>query len=205
MSHGPEHHIEHAEHAAHAAHSSDYDKRVTISIAIIAAVLACVTMLGHRAHNETLQLQTLAARESTEASNKWNYYQTKNVFNLLSEIMLDQMTVFPSKEGSPGSVEQVREKYDGNVKKYARKLKEIEKEADSIVEKGKEYIAESHHVHARADRFDYGELALQLAVVLCSLAILTKSRGFWYVGIVSAVIGALIAVTGVFDLWLIVL
>jgi hypothetical protein len=70
MSHGPEHHIEHAEHAVHAA-LSDYDKQVTISIAIIAAVLACVTMLGHRAHNETLQLKTLSARQSTEASNKW--------------------------------------------------------------------------------------------------------------------------------------
>jgi hypothetical protein len=203
MSHGPEHHIEHAEHAAHAA-NKDYDKRVTISIAIIAAVLACVTMLGHRAHNATLQLQTLAARQSTEASNKWNYYQTKNVFHFMSEMVLDDMKVFAPRDGSESDVAAVRAKYEGISQKYDKKLPEIVEEAKQISEKGDKYIEESHHVHARADRFDYGELALQLAVVLCSLAILTKSRGFWYVGIVSAVVGALIAVTGVFDLWLIV-
>jgi hypothetical protein len=202
MSHGPEQHIEHAEHAAHAAHR-DYDKRVTISIAIIAAVLACITMLGHRAHNETLQLQTLAARQSTEASNKWNYYQAKNLFNFESQLMLDQMKVFAlnSSTSDPGVINA---KYAEIVKKYEKKLPEIAQEAEKIMEKGEKYLEEAHHVHLRADRFDYGELALQLAVVLCSLAILTKSRGFWYVGIVSAVIGALIAVTGVFDLWLVV-
>src|SRR5437016_13812810 len=109
MGHGPEQHIEHAEHAAHAAHD-DFNKMVTMSIAIVAAVLACVTMLGHRAHNDTLrlqgealrlqgdalrfqgdalQLQTLASIESTNAANKWSYYQSKNLFHLESKITLD--------------------------------------------------------------------------------------------------------------------
>jgi hypothetical protein len=201
MSHGPEQHIEHAEHAAHAAHK-EYDKRVTISIAIIAAILACVTMLGHRAHNETLQLQTLASRQSTEASNKWNYYQTKNLFHFVSELMVDQMKVFGKPDATKAEVDAVQAKYDQIVKKYDKKLPEIVEEANQITEKGEDYLKEAHHVHARADRFDYGELALQLAVVLCSLAILTKGRGFWYVGIVSAVVGVLISLTGVFDLFL---
>src|SRR6185295_3347512 len=99
MSHGPEQHIEHAEHAAHTTHD-DFNKRVTMSIAIVAAVLACVTMLGHRAHNETLrlqgealQLQTQANLESTNAANKWSYYQTKNLFHLESKITVDLLKV----------------------------------------------------------------------------------------------------------------
>lgn len=200
MSHGPEHHIEHAEHAVHAAHSH-FDKRVTISIAIVAAVLACVTMLGHRAHNRTLQLQTLATRQSTEASNRWNYYQTKNLFHLESQIVLDQLKLL-AKNAEPADLLAVTEKYDGNVKKYDKKLPEIVKEAEAIVERGKEYLKEAEHVHARADRYDYGELALQLAVVLCSLAILTKGRGFWYAGIASSVVGVVVALTGVFGLGL---
>src|SRR5204863_9491708 len=94
MSHGPEHHIEHAEHAAHASHD-EFNKRVTISIAMVAAVLACVTMLSHRSHNEVLRLQgealqqqTLASIQSTKAANKWAYYQTKNLFHLESKITL---------------------------------------------------------------------------------------------------------------------
>src|SRR3954464_15383718 len=105
MSHGPEHQIEHAEHAAHAVHD-EFNKRVTMSIAIVAAVLACVTMLGHRAHNETLRLQgealrhqTLANVKSTEAANKWAYYQSKNLFNFESKLMLDQMDVFAGAGG----------------------------------------------------------------------------------------------------------
>jgi len=55
-----EHHLEHAEHAQHAAHSP-FDRRVTMTIAIIAAMLACVTLLSHRAHNETLALEIEAS------------------------------------------------------------------------------------------------------------------------------------------------
>jgi Domain of unknown function (DUF4337) len=146
MSHGPEHQIEHAEHAAHAVHD-DFNRKVTISIAGIAALLACVTMLGHRAHNETLQLQNEAGRMATE-------------------------------------------------------LPKLQKEAEAMVDKGKEFAKESHEAHKRADRFDYGELGLQLGVVLCSLAILTRSRAFLYVGLVGALIGCLVALTGVLGLFM---
>jgi hypothetical protein len=59
-----------------------------------------------------------------------------------------------------------------------------------------------HEIHAKADRFDYGELGLQFGVVLCSLAILMRSRGFWVAGIVSAVIGAVIALSGFLGLFI---
>ena len=195
MSHGPEHQIEHAEHAVHASHHT-FDKRVTISIAAIAAVLACVTMIGHRAHNETIRLQTLAGIQSTEAANKWGYYQTKNLFHLEAKHMLDQMKVFPPKSGSEADAAAVRAHYQGLIDKYETKLPEIQKEAEAVAEEGKEYYHQSHLSHIRADRFDLGELGLQLAVVLCSLAILTKGRTFWYVGVASAVVGLLIAITG---------
>src|SRR6266571_696697 len=104
MSHGPEHHMEHAEHAVHAA-GDDFNRQVTMSIAIVAAILACVTMLGHRAHNETLRLQgealglqTKASIKSTEAANKWAYYQNKNMFNLESEITLDLLKVLTTRD-----------------------------------------------------------------------------------------------------------
>src|SRR5262249_36365634 len=73
-----EHHLEHAEHAQHAAHSP-FDRRVTMTIAIIAALLACVTLLSHRAHNETLALEIEAGQFSTSATDKWNQYQAKKI------------------------------------------------------------------------------------------------------------------------------
>jgi len=201
MSHGPEHQIEHAEHAAHAVHD-DFNRKVTISIAGIAALLACVTMLGHRAHKETLQLQNEAGRMATEATDAWNYYQTKNIRSFQARLMLNQMKVFAPKDGSGADIEIVRKEYQDEVAKYAKKLPELQEEAKALVDKGKEFAKESHEAHKKADRFDYGELGLQLGVVLCSLAILTRSRAFLYVGLVGALIGCLVALTGVLGLFM---
>src|SRR5260370_35199267 len=128
MSHGPEHQIEHAEHAAHAVHD-DFNRKVTISIAGIAALLACVTMLGHRAHNETLQLQNEAGRMATEATDAWNYYQTKNIRSFQPRLMLSQMKVLPPKDGSGADAEIVRKEYQDEVDKHAVKLPRPRKEA----------------------------------------------------------------------------
>lgn len=234
MSHGPEHHIEHAEHAVHAA-GDEFNKQVTMSIAIVAAVLACVTMLGHRAHNETLrlqgealELQTQASILSTGTANKWAYYQTKNMFNLESEIMVDLLDVVGTRDAA--KLENLRGKYKKNVdeykgtgkgkagsaemseeekKKSEGKLKGIKKEAEDLdelakklVDQSREKVEKSHEVHAKGNRFDLGELGLQFGVVLCSLAILTKGRGFWFAGIASSAAGALVAMSGQFGLFM---
>jgi hypothetical protein len=243
MSHGPEDHIEHAEHAVHAA-GDDFNRTVTMSIAIVAAVLACVTMLGHRAHNETLrlqgealrlqadalriqgealQLQTLASRESTNAANKWAYYQSKNLIHVQSKIMLDLLTVLTTNDNNQDELKKVRAFHQKNVEKYTKKLPEIEaeghaiqKKSDDLMDKSHEKIAEaqnkmaesqkemeeSHLVHQKTNRFDLGELGLQFGVVLCSLAILTKSRWFWFGGLASSAVGALIALSGQLGLFM---
>ena len=77
-------HLEHAEHAGHAA--DPFDRRVAVSVAVVAALLAGISMLGHRKHNEVLQLQGDANRLTTQASilhtqatDKWGEYQAVNV------------------------------------------------------------------------------------------------------------------------------
>jgi hypothetical protein len=229
MSHGPEHQIEHAEHAAHASHDA-FNRMVTMSIAIVAAILACVTMLGHRAHNETLRLQgealalqTKASITSTEAANRWAYYQSKNMSSLEAEITLDLLSILPTRQDRKIEFNEILGRYEDNVKKYKGaaetsgssgdkakskgKLAEIRDEAEQLtkeskkkLEEAEEKIKESHEMHGKGDRFDYSELGLQFGVVLCSLAILTKSRGFWFAGLLSSGVGAAIAMTAQFGL-----
>lgn len=241
MTHGPEHHIEHAEHAAHATHD-EFNRRVTMSIAIVAAILAGVTMAGHRAHNETLilqgealALQTKASQLSTDRANEWAYYQSKNVFNLESEILLDTLSVVAIREDRKKEFDEIVKRYEdtveyysgnkdnrvtakkrakgksaeGEEKKSEGKLAKIEEGARKMAEEVKKIeesaeakIAQSHEMHARGVRFDLGELGLQFGVVLCSLAILTKGRGFWFAGLASALVGLVIALTGQFNLFL---
>src|SRR5437763_15706461 len=60
-------HLEHAEHDAH--HAADpFNQRVAVSMAIVAAILAAISMVGHRTHNKVLQLQGDANRLRTEAA-----------------------------------------------------------------------------------------------------------------------------------------
>src|SRR5438270_586921 len=77
--------LEHAEHAQHhGAHGNTFEKGVGMSMSIVAALLAVVTLLSHRSHNETLRLvseanrlQSEAATKHTLASDAWNEYQAK--------------------------------------------------------------------------------------------------------------------------------
>src|SRR5713226_9023048 len=78
-------HLEHIEHTQHAAHDP-FNRNVAMTMAIVAAALACVTMLSHREHNETIQLLSEASILSSEANafhtkaaDQWAYYQAKNI------------------------------------------------------------------------------------------------------------------------------
>ena len=55
--------------------------------------------------------------------------------------------------------------------------------------------AESERMHHQSDWFDLGELGIELALVLCSIAVLTKRATFWYSGMVIGVIGAAVGLT----------
>jgi transketolase len=215
MAHGPEQHIEHAEHAQHAAHDP-FDKRVTVSIAVLAAVLAAVTMAGHKAHNATLRLQGEALKEQsevgiyrTETANQYAYYQAKKNLSVLYEALLDLVGMLPIKDGAEKIQDKAREKWKSKFDKYQQEMPEMVAQAEKLKadakdhkEKADKLLKESHAVHAQADRFDIGELGLQLGVVLCSMAILTRSRSFWYSGLFCGFIGLLVAVSGALNLFM---
>src|SRR5262245_57141330 len=123
MTHGPEHHIEHAEHAAHA--HDPFDKRVTLSIAIVAAALAAVTMLGHRAHNATLQLHSEATRLQAEAgivhnqaANQWAYFQSWNIREHAYRTNVEQLKLFAPAPDSGRERETAQKRWAGQVAKY---------------------------------------------------------------------------------------
>jgi len=215
MEHSPEQHFEHAEHAQHAA-QNPFDRKVTMSIAIVAAILACITMLGHRAHNATLllqgeaiQLQTLASVRHSEESNKWNYYQAQKFRSHMYQANLEMLTELNRAVGKEKTSSAAVERWKKQVQKYESrfdaekaKAEELDKEVKHLQAEAQSKLKESHHAHARADRFDYGELGVELALILCSIAVLTKRAGFWYVGLLCCVAGALVAVTGVLDLFM---
>jgi hypothetical protein len=191
-------HLEHAEHAQHATHDP-FDRRVALTIAIIAAVLAAVTLLSHRAHNETLQLQIEAGILQTKASDKWSEFQANNIRRheyAADARLIDVVAIAPGKESL---AMQTRDDWKKKVAEYeGEKLDTLKTEAEGLEDQARARRHDSHFAHDKGGRFDLGELAVEFGLVLCSVALLTKRAAFWYAGMISTAAGVLVAATVLF-------
>jgi hypothetical protein len=167
------------ERAEEAAHEPSL-ARVTLTMAILAVVIATVTLLGHRAHTEEVLIQTRAA-------DQWAFYQAKEIRRRNYELFLDELSVFSLQDAK--QVEAIREKYRKQVERYSDELKEIE--ADARKEEAEVKVEE-----ARADRYDLAEVLLEAALVISSITLLTRKKIFWLFGIVLAVAGLVLGITG---------
>jgi hypothetical protein len=155
---------------------------VSITMSILAVLVASVTLLGHRAHTEELLLQA-------RASDQWAFYQAKNIRRHGDQETADII----------GSiVPQDKEKAEAAREKYLKEGERYEADKDQISDKAKELENERDKFSRRADRFDGGEGLLEVALVICSITMLTDRRFFWYGGMLIGAAGVLLAVTGLF-------
>jgi hypothetical protein len=200
MSHGPEHHLEEAEHAQHAAHNP-FDRKVAMTMAIVAAVLACVTMLSHRAHNETLKYHVKANDEITERANQWAYYQAKKNRQYTFEADAELLGVLAKEmkgTDSAGTAAKMVERWEARIKKWEGEAEKIMDEANTCGDEAKKYEELAEKSHHRGDLYDLGELGVELSLVLCAVALLTKRKEYWLAGIVIGIAGAAVAASGLF-------
>src|ERR1700722_8850820 len=134
MAHGTEHHVEEAHHAEHASHD-DFTKRVAMTMAIVAAALAFVTLSSHRSHNETIQNQIKSNDHLTEASDKWGYFQAKKNRQYMLEDD-DKILALLAKDGNQPEASKRAEtlivEWDTNAAKYKEESADLEKEAREL-------------------------------------------------------------------------
>lgn len=167
------------ENAEHGAHEKSLAP-VTITMAILAVLVASVSLMGHRAHTEEILHQT-------KASDQWAFYQAKDIRRRSYELFLDEVSVFSLQNAE--QVAKIKEKYAKEVERYKEEQKDIQAEA-------KNAESEVATEQKRADRFDLGEVLLEAALVICSITLLTRKKIFWLLGIVMGLAGLLIAATG---------
>jgi hypothetical protein len=153
-----------------------FDRKVAASMAIIAAVLAIVAVLGHNT-------STRAVLRQQEASDQWAFAQAKSIRRYESDMGRDILAAI----GTPAAQKLSRE-YAANINRYEKEMEEIRQQA--TVSQG-----ESRLKRLQASRLQIGEVFLQIAIVLASLAILTRRNLVWRASLISASIGATIAIT----------
>jgi hypothetical protein len=155
---------------------------VTVTMAILAVLVAAVSLLGHRAHTEEMLMQT-------KATDHWAYYQAKEIRRRNYELFVDEMSVFALQKSE--QADRIKQKYEKEIERYKEEGQDIQAEAKKAEE---EVTAERRH----ANYFDLGEVLLEAALVICSITVLTRKRFFWYLGTTLGLIGLAIGITGLF-------
>jgi hypothetical protein len=155
---------------------------VSITISIMAVLVAAVSLLGHRAHTEELLRQS-------QAASRWTQFDTKSVNLRGAEQESDTIRISESLNKQVG--EELRQKYASLLEHYKEDKTDARKEALDLE-------AERDLAGRRADRFDGGEVLLEIGLVICSITLLTKRKWFWLGGMVIAAAGIVFASTGFF-------
>ncbi len=169
------------EHAEHAKHDPTLAP-ISLTMAILAVLVAVVTLLGHRAHTEEVVLQA-------KSSDQWAYYQAKNIRRHTDDLFIDLTSVEASTDAA--ALAKLREKYSSEASRYKDEQKEIE-------DKAREMEADVSHERNRADRFDLAEVFLEVGLVITSITLLSGRRIFWYLGILLGIVGIVVAGTAFF-------
>lgn len=164
------------EHAEHAREHPDLAP-VTLTMAVLAVLVAAVSLLGHRTHTEEIILQN-------KVTDQWAYYQAKNIRRHTDELFADLTTVIASKDAEAAA--KLHEKYRTEADRY----KDEQKELDT---KARELETEADLTRRKADRFDLGEVFLEIALVITSITLLSGRRIFWYFGLLMATAGIVVA------------
>jgi len=189
--HGPhDHELEHAtQHAAHgdSAHhgigGGSMINQIALFTAVISTVGAIFAYMGGATQANALLYKNNAAIRKTEASNQWNYFQSKSTKQSLAEVSRDLSP--PDRQGA----------YQAKVDRYEKEKKEIEVEARKLETQAHEFDQQSDAQMHQHHRWAQATTALQVSIALAAIALLTKKKwlewGMFGVGALGVVIGAL--------------
>jgi len=168
------------EHAEHAKEDPSLAP-VSLTMAVLAVLVAVITLLGHRAHTEEVVLQA-------KATDEWAFYQAKNVRRHVDELFTDLTSVEATTDAA--ILSKLRDKYSQEAARYKDDMKGIE-------DKARELEAEVATERNRADRFDLAEVFMEVGLVITSITLLSGRRIFWYLGIVLGIVGIAVAASSV--------
>lgn len=153
-------------------------KKIGVLAAVLAVLLGIVTIVSHRAHTDAVLLKS-------DANDKWAFYQAKKIKFHSLELGVDLLNAMPRASETNAALER-----------YEREKKRYSKESDEAQDDARKMDERAAHVEAQALRYDFGEGLLEIGLVLTSLYFIARSKIFPIVGIVSAVLGIGLALSG---------
>jgi hypothetical protein len=163
-------------HAVAAESRTREDKRIGLTMAVVAVLLAVSTMLGHRTHTESVLRQT-------RATDQWAYYQAKNIRAHMYEANSQMAAAL-----GPQSA-KIAEDFKAKGEKQRA-------DAENIRSAAEQMESETQATERKATHYNLSEIFFEIAIVLCSISLLAGASLYWRLSFVSTLIGIVIAARG---------
>ena len=167
--HGPhDHELEHAAHGAHGAEKDSFAGMLAVMTAILATIGAIFAYMGGATQANAGLFKNNAAIKKTEASNQWNYYQAKSSKQNLAELAM-ALVADDRKAG-----------YKDEIERYKKEKAEIKAAAEKLEAEAKAFDDQSAAQMHQHHRWAQATTALQVAIAMAAIALLTKSKKLEY-------------------------
>jgi len=161
----PSPHEEHVEHVTHHAHGKgdNFASKIAVMTAIMATVGALLSYQAGSTESEAAMDKNNAAIEKTEASNQWNYYQAKSSRQNLSEMA----SHIPGLDAAH---------YTAEVERYKKEKEVVRQKAEGLEAKSREWDDKSEEVLHQHHRWAQAMTAIQIAISLAAITLLTRKE-----------------------------
>lgn len=154
---------------------ADRDKWIGVYIAVLAVMLAVCSMGGGNAAKD-------ATIKNIEATNTWAFFQAKNMRRHVLRLQADELELRLATDKALS--EQDRATIAAKVAEYRKQDVALTSDPDrpdgqregldQLFEKGKSLEADRDRAMRKDPYFDYAEAFLQIAIVLGSVAIISR-------------------------------
>ncbi|MBT0664398.1 DUF4337 family protein [Geobacter pelophilus] len=150
---------------------------LALSTAVMAVLAAVTTLYVGKYSSRAVLMQG-------QESNQWAYYQAKSIKGHTYEIQKERLELellAGAGKLNKETVDQYRKiigDYTGQIKRYEGEKKEIKAKAESLAQS-------KERAQSMAGNFGYSLIFLQIAIMLSSVASLTKRHYLWHIGLAA--------------------
>ncbi|MFC5473367.1 DUF4337 domain-containing protein [Paraherbaspirillum soli] len=161
----PSPHEHHLEEVAERAHESrdNFAGKIAVMTAIMATIGALFSYQAGSTESEAAMNKNNAAIKKTEAANQWNYYQAKSSRQNLSELA----THIPGVDAAH---------YGAEAQRYKAEKEVVQKKAEALEEEAKAWDEKSELVLHQHHRWAQAMTAIQIAISLAAITLLTRKE-----------------------------
>lgn len=175
--HGP--HDHEVEHAAHGG--DDFANKIAVTTALLATIGALFGYMAGDTQNNAALYKNNAAIKKTEASNQWNYYQAKSNKQNLAELAMS----LPGVDA---------EKYKAEVERYKKEKGDIKADAEKLEAASLDWDKRSDGQMHEHHRWAQAMTAVQIAISLAAITLLTRKKWLEYTAYGVAGVGIALGV-----------